>query len=316
MIDIDAIRDARANLDGRIRPTPLCTSAALGERTGTRLFVKPECLQKTGSFKVRGVFNKLRRLSIEERARGVIGVSAGNHAQALAWGARAEGIACTVVMPATASPVKVAATRGYGAEAVLHGDVHGAFEKMEELRLERCLTLVHPYDDDAVIAGQGTVGLEIVAELPDVDAVIVPVGGGGLIAGVATAVKAVRPRARVYGVEPEGAPGLRRALDAGRVVRLDRVSTIADGLGAPMTSERVLEHVRANVDDVVLVSDDEIAAALVLVLERTKLLVEPAGAAGFAALLSRKLRLPAGAVVAVIASGGNIDLTRLKEILP
>lgn len=316
MVDIRQIREAQARLDGRIHRTPIHSSATLGRRTGTRFFLKAECLQKTGSFKVRGVLNKLGSLSAEERVRGVIGISAGNHAQALAWGATQEGIRCTVVMPARASQVKVAASRDYGAEIVLHGDVHEAFAEMERLRCERGLTLVHPYDDDAVIAGQGTVGLEVVEDLPDVDAVIVPVGGGALIAGIATAVKALRPRARVYGVEPEGASGVRRALDAGRVVRLEHIGTIADGLAAPSTSERALEQIRANVDDVVLVTDAEIAAAVVTVLERTKLLVEPAGAAGFAALLAEKLRLPAGATAAVIASGGNIDTSRLAELLP
>ena len=316
MVELRDIQEAAAALAGRVHRTPLLASTTIGERAGVRLFVKAECFQKTGSFKPRGVFNKLRQLTAQERARGVIGISAGNHAQALAYGARAEGIACTVVMPAAASRAKVAASRGYGAEVVLHGDVHAAFAKLDELRAEKGYTLVHPYDDDAVIAGQGTVGLEIAADLPDVDAVVVPVGGGGLIAGIATAVRCLRPGTRVYGVEPEGAAALRRGLDAGRPVRLEEVRTIADGLAAPSTSERVLEHARAHVSDVVTVSDAEIAAAVALVLERMKILVEPAGAAGFAALLARKLPIPAGATVAVVASGGNVDLQRLKEVLP
>lgn len=316
MITLREIEDAARAVAAKVHRTPLFSSRALGELSGTRMFVKAECLQKTGSFKVRGVFNKLRKLDAEARARGVIGISAGNHAQALAYGARMEAIACTVVMPAAASRAKVAASQGYGAEIVLHGDVHAAFARMDELQRAHGYTLVHPYDDDAVIAGQGTVGLEIMEDLADVDAVIVPVGGGGLIAGVATAVKALRPGTKVYGVEPEGAPALRRALDAGGVVRLERVNTIADGLAAPATSERVLDHVHAYVDEVVIVSDAEIAQALALVLERMKLLVEPAGAAGFAAVLSHRLGLGAGATVAVVASGGNIDLQRLKEVLP
>lgn len=315
MVTLEEIQNARATVSGRVHRTPLFSSRTLSERSDLRVFLKAECFQKTGSFKVRGVFNKLRSLTSEERARGVISISAGNHAQALAYGAREEGIQCMVVMPAHASPAKVAASEGYGATVVLHGDVHAAFAKLEELQREGGYTLVHPYDDDAIIAGQGTVGIEVVEDLPDVDAVVVPVGGGGLIAGIATAVKALRPRASVYGVEPEGAAGLRRALDEGRPVRLEKVSTIADGLGAPMTSDRVLGHVRAYVDEVVTVSDGEIASACALVLERTKILVEPAGAAGFAALLSRKLPIPAGATVAVIASGGNLDLQRLKEVI-
>lgn len=314
-IELSDIREAHAALAGRVHRTPLLSSRTLGERVGARVFIKAECLQKTGSFKVRGVFTKLRQLTPDERGRGVIGISAGNHAQALAYGAAAEGIACTVVMPAAASRAKVAASEGYGANVVLHGDVHAAFERMEELRRQHGHALVHPFDDDAVIAGQGTVGLEIVADLPEVDVVVVPVGGGGLISGIATAVRKLLPHARVYGVEPEGAPAVRRALDEGRVVRLERVATIADGLAAPHASERTLEHVRAHVEDIVIVRDDEIAAALQLALERCKLLLEPAGAAGIAALLGGHIPDVTNRTVAVVASGGNMDLNRLKEIL-
>jgi threonine dehydratase len=299
-----------------VHRTPLLSSRTLGERSGTRLFVKAESLQKTGSFKVRGAFNRIRMLSPAEREAGVIAVSAGNHAQALAFAAATEGVACTVVMPASASPSKAAATRAYGGNVVLHGDVFEAFAQMDELRAAHGYTLVHPFDDEGIIAGQGTVGLEILEDLPDVDAVIVPVGGGGLLSGVATAVRALRPAAKVIGVEPEGAAGLGAALREGKVVRLDRISTVADGLAPPMTGERVLEHVRAYVDDVVTVTDAEIREALVAFAERARLVIEPSGAAGLAALLSRRLDLPAGARVVVVASGGNIDSQRLKEVLP
>ncbi|MGH7507346.1 MAG: threonine ammonia-lyase [Longimicrobiales bacterium] len=316
MVHLDDIQRAHAILAGRIHRTPVFSSRALGEVTGTTLYLKAECLQKTGSFKVRGVFNRIEALSSEARARGLVTISAGNHAQALAYGASAMGVRCTVVMPAHASPTKVEASRSYGADVVLHGDVFAAFERMEELQREHGYTLVHPFDDEGIIAGQGTVGLELIADLDDLHAVIVPVGGGGLISGIATAVKTLRPEVKVIGVEPEGAPGLRRALDEGHVVRLERVNTIADGLGAPSTGEIVLEHVRAYVDDVVLVTDDDIKTALAAILARAKLLVEPAGAAGVAALMARKVRLSEGSRVAVIASGGNIDLERLKEVLP
>jgi threonine dehydratase len=246
----------------------------------------------------------------------VIGISAGNHAQALAWGAALDGVRCTVVMPAGASPAKAAASRGYGAEVVLHGTVHEAFARMDELRAEHGFVVVHPFGDAAVIAGHGTLGLEIVSDLPEIDAVVVPVGGGGLLAGVAAAVKALRPEARVIGVEPEGAAGLTAALAAGRVVVLEGVSTIADGLAAPMTSELALAHARTLVDDVVTIPDGVIAEAVRVLLERAKLLAEPAGAAGVAALLSGAVRLPPGARVAVVVSGGNLDLHRLKELLP
>src|SRR5690606_570889 len=315
MVSLNDIQRAHAVLAGRIHRTPVFSSRMLKEATGTELHLKTENLQKTGSFKVRGVFNKIEQLAAAERERGLVAVSAGNHAQALAYASFVTGVRCTVVMPEHASPAKVAASRAYGADVVLHGDVFGAFEKMEELRRERGYTLVHPFDDEAIIAGQGTVALELIADLDDIDWVIVPVGGGGLIAGVATAVKALRPSAKVIGVEPEGAAAVRRALDAGAPVRLERVATIADGLGAPMTGDVALAHIREYVDDVVLVTDDAIASALTMMLERTKLLVEAAGAAGVAALLSGALRVPEGSRVAVIASGGNIDLQRLKEVL-
>jgi threonine dehydratase len=315
MVSLHDIQRAHAQLAGLIHRTPVFSSRMLGEATGTELHLKTENLQKTGSFKVRGVFNRIGQLSAAERAKGLIAVSAGNHAQALAYASFVSGVRCTVVMPEGASPAKVAASREYGADVVLHGDVFAAFERMEALRSEHGYTLVHPFDDEGVIAGQGTVALELIADLDDIDYVIVPVGGGGLISGIATAVKALRPQARVIGVEPEGAAAVRRALDEGGPVRLERVATIADGLGAPMTGEVALAHIRAYVDDVVLVSDAAISEALTAMLERTKLLVEPAGAAGVAALMAGALRVPRGSRVAVIASGGNVDMQRLKEVL-
>jgi threonine dehydratase len=292
------------------------TATTLGAMAGVELLVKAELLQRTGSFKPRGVLTKLARLTPEERARGVIGISAGNHAQALAYGAACEGIACTVVMPATAVASKVAATRGYGAEVVLHGiTTIEAFAEYDRLRTARRLVAVHPFDDPHVIAGQGTVGLEILEDVPDVDAVVVPVGGGGLISGIATALKEQRPEVRVVGVEPEGAPSLTRALEAGRVVPLPSVQTLADGLAAPFAGPLTLDIAQRYVDDVVLVSDDEIVEALRLTLERTKLQVEPAGAAGVAALLVRRCGVRPGARVVTVLSGGNVDRARLKEIL-
>jgi threonine dehydratase len=315
MIDIDDVRTAHRHIVARVHRTPLLSSRTLGERTGTTLFLKPESLQRTGSFKVRGVVNRLRHLTDEERDRGLITVSAGNHAQAVAWAAAREGVRATVVMPASAPASKVEASRGYGADVVLHGDVFDAFARMEELRARDGSVLIHPFDDPYIVAGQGTVGLEIMEDLGDVDLVVVPVGGGGLIAGVATAVKALRPGARVIGVEPAGAAAVSRGLEAGAPVRLERVDTIADGLGAPMTGEFVLRHVQAFVDDVVTVSDDEIAAALREILTRCKLLTEPAGAAGVAALLAGHIAAPAGGRTAVVLSGGNVDLQRLSALL-
>ncbi|MGQ0814446.1 MAG: threonine ammonia-lyase [Gemmatimonadota bacterium] len=315
MTSLEAVQDAAEAIAGRVHCTPLLSSRTLSERTGCRVSLKAECLQKTGSFKVRGVFNRIRHLTDAERERGLIGISAGNHAQALAYGAAVEGVRCTVVMPAHASKTKVNASREYGAEVILHGDVFEAFEKMEQLRAERGLTLVHPYEDPYVIAGQGTVGLEIIDQSPVSTIVVVPIGGGGLIAGIAATIKTLRPAARVIGVEPEGAPAMTRALAAGSPVRLERIDTIADGLAAPIAGTMTLAHVREFVDDVVLVNDAAIRAAAILVLERSKLLLEPAAAAGVAALLAGKIEVGPHDHVVCVASGGNFDLKRLKDTL-
>ncbi|HSJ11025.1 MAG TPA: threonine/serine dehydratase [Longimicrobiales bacterium] len=315
MTGIDDIRAAQQYLHGRVHRTPLIATRTLGERIGATLLLKAETFQRTGSFKVRGVLNRLRHLTPGERARGLVTVSAGNHAQAVAYAAALEGIRATVVMPEHAVQAKVDASRAYGADVVLHGDVFAAFARMEELREERGLTLVHPFDDPDVIAGQGTVGLEICEDLPDVDVVVVPVGGGGLIGGVSAAVRALRPEARIVGVEPTGSAALTRGLAEGAPVRLARSDTIADGLGAPMTGPNALAHARAFVDEVVLVGDDDIAAALRAILERCKVLVEPAGAAAVAALLSGAVSVPPGARVVAVLSGGNIDLQRLRQLL-
>jgi threonine dehydratase len=316
MVDIHDIRAAQQHLEGRVHRTPLLGSRTLSERVGGAALLKVEAFQRTGSFKARGVLNRLRHLSAEERERGLVTVSAGNHAQAVAWGAGLEDVRAVVVMPEHASPAKVEACREYGAEVVLHGDVFAAFARMQELRDAHGYTLLHPFDDPHVIAGQGTVGAELCADIPDVAMVVVPVGGGGLISGVATAVRALHPRARIIGVEPTGAPAVRRALDAGAPVRLDEVATIADGLGAPMTGPVALEHIRAFVDDVVTIPDDSIVDGLRFLLERCKLLVEPAGAAGVAALMDGTIRVPASGPTAIILSGGNIDLQRLRTLLP
>ena len=315
MTTLEDIRHARAAIAGRLHRTPLVRSTALGRFLDARLWLKAECLQKTGSFKVRGVLNKLAALSDEEKRRGLITISAGNHGQAAAYGAASEGLHCVVVMPAYASPAKVAACRGYGAEVVVDGDVHQAFEKTHELEAARGLTLLHPYDDPLVIAGQGTIGLEILEDLPDVETVLVPIGGGGLISGIAAALKLSRPEIRVIGVEPEGAPTLSRALKRGAPVRLDSVDTIADGLTGPIAGDLTLAAVQRFVDDVVLVSDAEIGDAMRLILERTKLLAEPAGAAATAALLAHRVVPPPHSGVVALLSGGNIDRERLKALL-
>ncbi len=316
MVTLSDILAARAVIGDRLHRTPTLSATSLGAMARVQLLVKAELLQKTGSFKPRGVLAKLASLTAEERARGVIAISAGNHAQAVAYGATREGIPCTVVMPATAARSKVMAAREYGARIVQHGATSiEAFAEYDRLLAAEGQVPVHPFADPTVIAGQGTVGLEVLEDMPDLEAVIVPVGGGGLLAGVAVALKEQRPQVRVIGVEPVGAPGLSRALAAGHVTPLETLTTIADGLAAPFASDVTLEVAHRYVDDVVLVSDEEIVQALIVVLERTKLQVEPAGAAGVAALLAGRCRLREGARVVAILSGGNVDRSRLKEML-
>lgn len=312
---LDAFRAARERVRERIHLTPLMTATRLGQRLGVRLALKCENLQKTGSFKVRGVLNKLLQLEPDERARGVVTISAGNHAQALAWGSEAAGIDCTVVMPEGAPITKVKASRGYGARVVLHGDVFEAFQKALELAEEEGRTFVHPFDDPEIVAGQGTVGLEILEQAPGTDAIVVPVGGGGLVSGIATAARLTRPDLRIFGVEPEGAAAMRASLDRGEPVRLERVETVADGLAAPMAGELTYRLVARHVEDVVTVSDREIEAAVADLLAWSKLLAEPAGAAGVAALRAGVLPLEEGTRVVCVLSGGNVDLPRLAEML-
>lgn len=316
MLELSSIIAARSRLAGHVHETPTVGTSRLGERTGVRLLLKCENLQKTGSFKVRGALNKLNQLDAAARARGVVTVSAGNHAQALAWAATAAGVSATVVMSTVASPTKVAASRGYGGTVVLHGATGSeAFEHAHQLADERGLTFVHPFDDEEVCAGAGTVGLELIEQAPDLDVVVVPIGGGGLIAGMLVAIKESNPRIRVYGVEPVGAASMRRSLDEGHAVHLDSVKTVADGLAAPMAGALNYEIVRRYADDVVLVDDDAIADAVRELLTNTKLLAEPAGAAATAAVLSRTIPTTAGQRVAVVVSGGNVDLPKLATLL-
>jgi threonine ammonia-lyase medium form len=315
MPTLDQIGSARERISHQVHVTPVTTARLLGRDAGIELLLKCENFQKTGSFKARGALNKVSLLGDTGRERGVVTVSAGNHAQALAWAARTVGVRATVVMPANASRAKADASSAYGAEVVRHGTAFEAFDRARQLATERGLIFVHPFDDDEIMAGAGTAGLEILEQVADLDAVIVPVGGGGLIGGIAAAIKQVRPSVRVYGVEPRGAAAMRASLDSGHAVRLDRVETIADGLAAPMAGALNYDIVRRYVDDVVLVTDEEITSALRALLSRAKLVAEPAGAAAVAALLEHKLPLrPAARVVAVV-SGGNVDLARLKELL-
>jgi threonine dehydratase len=323
-VALDEVVAARERLAGVVHRTALLASttaaewvaAAAGTRIGDgRLYLKAEHLQKTGSFKARGMTNRIATLPPEARERGVITLSAGNAGQAYAWAGRSAGVPVTVVMPEGAVRSKVEACRGYGARVVLHGaHVGETFAEMERIRDAEGLTLVHPFDDAAVIAGHGTAGLELVEDLPLVDVVVVGVGGGGLISGVATAVKGLRPTARVYGVEPERSNAVSLALAAGEVVRIQPES-VADGLGAPFTGRLPLAIIGRAVDDIVLLDDPTILAALRFALERLKQVLEPAGAAALAAVLSGRIPLHDGERVAVLLSGGNVETGRLGDLI-
>lgn len=313
LLELADIERARAQVGDRVHVTPVFTAATVGADLGVRLHLKAELFQKTGSFKPRGVFTKLLSMDPAELARGLVSLSAGNHAAALAYGATTLGATATIVMPASAMPSKVAATRRYGG-AVVQTD-GSLLDTCLALQQERDLTLVHPFDDLAVMAGQGTVGLELLEQVPQPGLVVVPVGGGGLISGVAAAVKLQHPSVRVVGVEPEGADAMCRSIEQGAPAHLDRVDTIADGLAPPFAGEHTLRHVQQFVDEVVRVTDQDIAASVRVLIQRCKLAAEPSGAAGLAALLSGKVTPPAGGTVVCVISGGNLEPDVLKQLL-
>ena len=324
LVGLDEILAARERIVDRVHRTPLLSSAtaarfvagAGGPRLADdTLYVKAEHLQKTGSFKARGMTNRILTLDAEQRARGAITMSAGNAGQAYAWAGRQAGVPMTVVMAVAANPTKVQACRDYGAEVVLEGaHVGEGFLALERIREERGLTFVHPFDDAAVIAGHGSAGLEILDDLPDVDVVVVGVGGGGLISGVAAALKELRPGVRVYGVEPTGAAAMALAFAAGEPVTINPV-TVADGLAAPFAGALTLAMCRRYLDGLVELDDPTILAGVRFAMERMKQVLEPAGAAALAAVLFGRIPIVDGERVCVLASGGNIDVARLGELL-
>ncbi|MCL6610436.1 MAG: threonine ammonia-lyase [Peptococcaceae bacterium] len=298
-----------------IHKTPMDYSRFFSSLTGAGLYLKLENMQKTGSFKIRGALNKINNLTGPERKRGVIAASAGNHAQGVAYAAARSGLKATVVMPEVSPISKIMATRGYGAEVILWGrDYDEAYEKAEEIRKESGATLVHGFDDVDVIAGQGTLGLEILDQLPGVDAVVVPAGGGGLLGGVAFAIKSLSPRVRVYGVQSSAAPAVYHNWKGGGVKETPVSGTIADGICVRRPGSITLDLIKKYVDDVVLVDDEEISQTILMLLERSKVVAEGAGAAGLAAVLNGKLKLQ-GLNAAVVISGGNIDVNVLSNII-
>jgi threonine dehydratase len=315
MVSLSEIEAAQSRIAGKIRRTPCVESPALSALTGVKLRLKLENVQLTGSFKERGACNRLEVMSREERARGVVTASAGNHAQAVARHAARLGVAVTVVMPEATPLVKVTATRSHGAEVILRGTNYDeAAEIAAGIGRERGLVYVHPFEDPFVISGQGTIGLELLADAPDLDAIIVPVGGGGLIAGVACAVKETNPRVRVLGVESRRFPSMKHALDSIPPPSLPGGKTIADGIAVRRVGELARELVRKYVDEIALVDEGEIAEAVLLLIEREKTVVEGAGAVGLAALLHHRFQL-ANQNVAVVLSGGNIDVNLVSRII-
>ena len=315
MIGLDDVRAAAARIEGIAHRTPVLTSRTLDEATGARVFLKAENLQRAGAFKFRGACNAVASLTGEERARGVATVSSGNHAQALALAARLHGARATILMPDDAPAGKLAATRGYGAE-VIGFDRYAADREalLAELVAGRGLVPVHPYDDPRVMAGQGTVALELLEQAGPLDLVLVCVGGGGLVAGCATVVAALAPGARVVGVEPEAGDDTRRSLAAGERVRIPVPKTIADGQQLPMPGELTFEVTRRLVDEIALASDPEIVAAMRFLFERLKTVAEPSGACALAALLAGRVEA-GGLRVGVTLSGGNVAPRRFAELL-
>jgi threonine dehydratase len=315
-VSLQNIIDAQKVIKDHVHKTPLIHSTKFIESIHTNLYFKPEVFQKIGSFKLRGILNKFHNLAKEEKELGVITASAGNHGQSLAFAASELGIQAVVVMPAYASKHKIKSTKVFGAEVILNDSNSTLLEKLLEVKEERDLTLIHPFDDLDIIAGHGTIGLEILQDLPEPpDLIVVPVGGGGLISGIATSVKSKYSDVRVVGVEPIGAAVMHKSLLTNTIATLDEVDTIADGLAAPFAGKHTLAHIKEFVDDIVLISDNEIKQALRLLLFQGKILTEPAGVAGFAALLNQKIEVSKEDNVVCVLSGGNIDTELLKTII-
>ncbi|MFB5191059.1 threonine ammonia-lyase [Alicyclobacillus fastidiosus] len=314
-LSIDIIREARKRIQSVVQQTPLDYSATFSQFSDNEIYLKLENLQKTGSFKIRGAYNKITTLTDDERSHGVIAASAGNHAQGVAFAARGLGVPCTIVMPEGASLAKIAATQRYGAKVVLEGASYDdAYAHALSLSKNEGYTYVHAFDDEAIVAGQGTIGLEILEQLPDVDAIVIPMGGGGLAAGTALAVKALRPDVKIYGVEASAVPSFRHSLDMGHPETVEAQSTIADGIAVKRPGDLTYRLAQQYVDDVVLVEEEEISRAMVLLLERCKIVAEGAAATSIAAVINKKIPNHLGKVVCIL-SGGNVDVTVLSRII-
>lgn len=314
-VSLGEIQKAREILDGVICRTGLVDTNIISELSGNHVYLKMENLQRTGSFKLRGAYNKVANLSESEKKKGVIASSAGNHAQGVALAATTFGIQSTIVMPKHAPLSKVIATRGYGAKVVLHGDVYDeAYAEAKRIQAEENSTFVHPFNDPMVIAGQGTIALELLEDLPDVEVVVVPIGGGGLISGMAVALKEMKPSIKIIGVQTQNMPSMAQAIAQKHVVTIDGIPTIADGIAVKTPGNLNFDIVKQYVDDIVTVDEEEIASAILLLLERVKSVAEGAGAASVAAVLNRLSGYKNRKIAAVI-SGGNIDVNTMTRII-
>lgn len=314
-LSIENILEANSRIKDVVRKTPLFYSSTYSKLTGMNIYLKCENKQKTGAFKLRGAFNKIASLTDEEKFRGVIASSAGNHAQGVAYAATAFGIKSTIVMPTTAPLSKVQATRGYGAEVVQFGEVYDECnEKALELQKKTGAVFIHPFNDEQVIAGQGTIGAEILEQLPQTDAIVVPIGGGGLISGIALAAKLLKPDVKIIGVQPSIIASSKASLQKGELVTLPGVKSIADGISVSTPGDITFEYMKKYVDEIVTVSEDEIAYGVFLLMEKSKLIAEGAGACPLAAAISKKFQLQ-GKNVVLLVSGGNIDIASVSKII-
>ena len=313
MLTLKEFKEARGVLSGVIRNTSLVYSPAISKATGNQIYIKPENMQVTGAYKIRGAYYKISTLSDEEKARGLVTASAGNHAQGVAYAAQAAGVSATIVMPTTTPLVKVNNTKDYGAKVVLHGETFDdAAELAAKLSEEEGLTYVHPFNDPAIATGQGTISYEIFQDLPDVDVILVPIGGGGLATGVSTLAKLLNPNVTVIGVEPSGAASMKASLDAGHVVTLDRVETIADGVAVKTPGDQIFPYIQKNIDDIITIPDDELVDAFLDMMEKHKMIVENAGLLPIAALSHLKCR---GKNVVPVLSGGNMDVITVASLV-
>lgn len=313
MLTLKEFKEARNVLSGVIRDTPLVYSPAFSKATGNQVYIKPENMQLTGAYKIRGAYYKISTLSQEEKERGLVTASAGNHAQGVAYAAQQAGVEATIVMPTTTPLVKVNNTKDYGAKVVLHGETFDdAAELAAKLSQEDGLTYVHPFNDPAIATGQGTISYEIFQDLPDVDVILVPIGGGGLASGVATLAKLLNPNVTVIGVEPAGAASMKASVEAGHVVTLDKVETIADGVAVKTPGDQIFPYIQQNVDDILTIPDDELVDAFLDMMEKHKMIVENAGLLPIAALNHLKCQ---GKNVVPVLSGGNMDVITVASLV-